>query len=134
MRIDELICYSQHKYQKQSSEVSCKKGVLRNFATFTGKHLCQSHFFSKVAGPGLRPATLLKKRLRHSCFPVNFVKFLRAPLFTEYFLWLLLKCIFSLQANSHNLGLPTSNILFLTMVGNRIFQCNSSFIIVMQEF
>ena len=27
----------------------------------------------------LRPATLLKKRLRHRCFPVNFVKFLGIP-------------------------------------------------------
>ena len=27
----------------------------------------------------LRPATLLKKRLWHRCFPVNFVKFLRTP-------------------------------------------------------
>ena len=27
----------------------------------------------------LRPATLLKKRLWQSCFPVNFVKFLRTP-------------------------------------------------------
>ena len=26
-----------------------------------------------------RPATLLKKRLQHSCFPVKFAKFLRAP-------------------------------------------------------
>ena len=26
-----------------------------------------------------RPAILLKRRLWHSCFPVNFVKFLRAP-------------------------------------------------------
>ena len=33
---------------------SVKKGVLRNFAKFTGKHLCQSLFFNKVAG--LRPA------------------------------------------------------------------------------
>ena len=29
---------------------SVKKGVLRNFAKFTGKHLCQSLFFNKVAG------------------------------------------------------------------------------------
>ena len=29
---------------------------------------------------GLSPATLLKKRLWHRCFPVNFVKFLRTPL------------------------------------------------------
>ena len=27
-----------------------KKGVLRNFAKFTGKHLCQRLFFNKVAG------------------------------------------------------------------------------------
>ena len=27
----------------------CKKGVLRNFAKFTGKHLSQSPFFNKVA-------------------------------------------------------------------------------------
>ena len=31
-------------------EVFCKKGVLRNFAKFTGKHLCQSVFLNKVAG------------------------------------------------------------------------------------
>ena len=34
-----------------------------------------SFFVNKVAG--LRPATLLKKRLWHRSFPVNFVKFLR---------------------------------------------------------
>ena len=61
--------------QKQPLEVLRKKGVLRNFAKFTGKHLCQSLFFNKVAD--LRPATLLKKRLWHRCFSVNFAKFLR---------------------------------------------------------
>ena len=35
-------------------EVFCKKDVLRNFAKFTGKHLCQSLFYNKVAS--LRPA------------------------------------------------------------------------------
>ena len=29
-------------------EVFCKKGVLRFFPKFTGKHLCQSLFFNKV--------------------------------------------------------------------------------------
>ena len=28
----------------------CKKGVLRTFTKFTGKHLCQSPFFNKVEG------------------------------------------------------------------------------------
>ena len=62
--------------QKQTSlpEVFYKKGVLRNFAKFTGKHLYASLFFNKVAG--LRPVTLLKERVWHRCFPVNFAKFL----------------------------------------------------------
>ena len=29
---------------------SVRKGVLRNFEKFTGKHLCQSLFLNKVAG------------------------------------------------------------------------------------
>ena len=53
----------------------CKKGVLRNFTRFTGKHLFQSLFFNNVAGP--RSPTLLKKRPWHRCVPVNFVKILR---------------------------------------------------------
>ena len=55
-----------------------KKGGLRNFTKLTGKHLCQqSLFFNKVAG--LRPATLLKKRLWLRCFPESFAKLLRTP-------------------------------------------------------
>ena len=33
--------------------------------------------FNSVSG--LRAATLLKKRLQHKCFQINFVKFLRTP-------------------------------------------------------
>ena len=40
-------------------EVFSKKGVYKNFAKFTGKHLCQSLFLNKVADH--RPATLLKR-------------------------------------------------------------------------
>ena len=35
--------------EEQPPEVGCKKGALRHFAKFTGKHLCQSLFFDKVA-------------------------------------------------------------------------------------
>ena len=31
----------------------CKNGVLRNFAKYTRKHLCQRLYFNKVAGSGL---------------------------------------------------------------------------------
>ena len=41
------------KHRTSRPEVFCKKDVLKNFAKFTGKHLCQSLFFNKVAG--LRP-------------------------------------------------------------------------------
>ena len=37
----------------------------------------------------LRPAHLLKKRLSHRCFPVNFAKFLRTPFLKEHLRWLL---------------------------------------------
>ena len=53
-----------------------KKDVLKTFVKFTGKHLCQSLFFNKVAG--------LKKRLWKRYFHVNFAKFLRTPFFTEH--------------------------------------------------
>ena len=74
---------------KRSSlpEVFCKKGVLRNFAKFTGKHLCQSFIFNKVTGLG--SATLLKERFWHRCFPINFAKFLRTSFYIEQ-LWRLL--------------------------------------------
>ena len=52
-----------------------KRGALINFTKFTGKNLCQSLSFNKVAGP--RTATLLKKQLWHRYFPVDFAKFLR---------------------------------------------------------
>ena len=62
-KFESTLCRSSHR------RGSFKKGVLRNFAKFTGKYQWQSLFFNKVAG--LRPATLLKKRLLHRCFPVN---------------------------------------------------------------
>ena len=53
---------------------SVRKDVLRNFAKFTGKHLCKSLFFNEVFNE-----VSLKKRLWHRCFPVNFEKFLKTP-------------------------------------------------------
>ena len=35
-------------FRSSRPEVFCQKGVLRNFAKFTGKHLCQSLFFNKI--------------------------------------------------------------------------------------
>ena len=61
-------------------KVFCKKCVLKNFTKFKGKNLAV-----------LRPSTLLKKRLWHRCFPVNFAKILRTLSFVEHLWWLLSK-------------------------------------------
>ena len=60
--------YNSNKIFRSSHQrSSMKKYALRNFTKFTGKQLCQSLCFIKVAG------------LWDSCFPVNFKKFLRTP-------------------------------------------------------
>ena len=57
-----------------------KKGVLKNFANFTGKHRCQS-LFEKVAGlQACQTCNFIKKRLQHRCFPMKLAKFLRTPI------------------------------------------------------
>ena len=38
------------KFRSSRPEVFCKKGVLKNFTKFQGKHQCHSLFFTKVAG------------------------------------------------------------------------------------
>ena len=89
-----------------------RKGVLRDFTKFTGKHLCQRIFFNKVAC--LRSATLLKKSLWHRCFPVNFAKFLRTPFFTKHLWWLLLPILtIRLQMFSKILIFKVCLIIFL---------------------
>ena len=42
------------KFRSSHRRCSVRKGVLRNFAKFTGKHLCQSFLFNKVAGLSLK--------------------------------------------------------------------------------
>ena len=54
-----------------------KKVVLRNFAKFTGKQLCQSLFSNKFANQ--RTATLLKRKPHSRCFLVNFAIFSEQP-------------------------------------------------------
>ena len=66
-----IICRRSHQ------RCSLREDVLRNLSKFTGKHLCQSLLFNKVAS--LRPSTLSKNKLWHRCFPMNFAIFQRTP-------------------------------------------------------
>ena len=77
---------------------------MRNFPKFAGKHLYQSFVFNKVTS--LRSATLLRKRIRHRCFPVNFAKCLRTAFFIEHLRWLLRR-----YHNQPNFYLVCSNYL-----------------------
>ena len=73
-----LYCSSticRHSHQR----CSIKKSYLKNFTKFTGKHLCQSLLFNKVAGLG--PATLLKRDAGTGVFKNNcFIEHLQMTL------------------------------------------------------
>ena len=70
------------KMKKKNVKYLCQCKVPVNY-------LCHCLFFNKVAG--LRSATLLKKRLWHRHFPVNFAKFSRTPFLQNTNGWLLLQ-------------------------------------------
>ena len=63
--------------------VFCQKGVLKNFAKFKEKLLCQSLFFNKVAS--LRTATSLKKETLPQVFSFEFLKILKNNFFYRTF-------------------------------------------------
>ena len=84
-------------YRNSHQSCSIMKGAPRNFANFTGNHLCQSLFLNKVAVQ--RSTTLLKKRLWHRCFPLNFAKFLWT-LFLQNSSGRLLLCIYIYNSES----------------------------------
>ena len=85
--IEKFIFYFFSPFQKQSPGDVCKKGALRNFAKFTGKHMCQSRFLIKFQALALQ---LYSKRDWHRGFLVNFAKFLRTPFLIELLHCLLL--------------------------------------------
>ena len=64
-------------FKKQPPAVFWKKKCSSKFSKIHRKHQCQSLCFNKKKR--LKPATLLKKRHRHRCFPKNFAKFLGTP-------------------------------------------------------
>ena len=64
-------------HKRHPPGVFCKKGVLKNFAIFKGKYLCQSLFLSR---------NFIKETLAHR-FPCEFCKIFKNTFFTEH-LWM----------------------------------------------
>ena len=53
MKTDKCAVLTMKIARSSRPKVFCKKGVLRNFTKFTGKHLCLSLFLNKVAGKNI---------------------------------------------------------------------------------
>ena len=80
----------------------------KNFANFTGKHLCWSLFLIKM-----KACNYIKMRDQNRYFPVKFTKLLKLPFFTEH-LGRLLLCIplldnFDSMTCQYNIIVPYQN-------------------------
>ena len=64
----------------EAERCALKKGLVTNFAIFSGRHLCWSLFL----------LNFIKKRLQHWCCPVNIEQLLRTPILYNICKWLLL--------------------------------------------
>ena len=71
-------------YKSRHQRCSVRKGVPRNFAKFTEKHLCQSLFFNKVAGGA---CNFIKKETLAQVFSCEFCEISKNTFFTEH-LWM----------------------------------------------
>ena len=79
------------KPQKQLLQLFYEKGVFRNFVNFIVKHLYRSLFLIELQA----------KKLKHRCFPMEFVKFLETGVYKR----LLLKPVVSPTVSSNYLRL-----------------------------
>ena len=72
-------------------------------------------------------ATLLKKRLWHRCFTVNFAKFVRTPFFAEHLRWLF--CTFSrrLFLTFGNLIVVSIKTRMFVKISYKYFKCEYYF-------
>ena len=82
--------FCMHRSSRQRCSV--RKDALRNSAKFTGKHLCQSLLFNKVAGLGLsfliklqaQACKFIKKETLVQIFPCGFCEISKKTFFTVY--------------------------------------------------
>ena len=81
-----------YKKQKQPPDVFFKEGVLRNFAKFARKHLCQSLFFNKDAGLQL-VCNFIKKETLAQVLSCEFCEISKNTFFKEHMRWLLLSFV-----------------------------------------
>ena len=71
----------QIKIRSSLSQMYFKMGVLKNFAIFTGKHLCQSLFFNKVAGLKPQACDFIKKETLAQVFSCKYCETFKSSFF-----------------------------------------------------
>ena len=71
--------YEKINHRSSHPEVLCKKRVLKNSTKFTGKHLCQSLFFDKVAG---QVCNFIKKETLALMFSCEFCEIFKNTFFS----------------------------------------------------
>ena len=75
--------------RSSSPEVFCKKGVLRNFAEFTGKHLCIILFLIQSQASA---CNFIQKETHAQVFSCEFYEISKNTFLIEHSRWLLLQC------------------------------------------
>ena len=106
-------------FKSNYQECSVKKGVLRNFAKFTGKRLCQSLVFNKVAGA----CSFIKEETLVQVFSCKFCEIGKNTFFTEHIqataFWCLGACLSANKGNHLSIGCNSKNVRAAT----KTFQC-----------
>ena len=74
-------CQNLAKTRSSHRTCSLRKSVLRYFAKFTGKHMCQSFYFNKVAD---QACNFIKIQILAQVFSCEFSKISKNTSFTEY--------------------------------------------------
>ena len=79
MRKYSKLIHRKSNYRSSCPEVFCKKGVIRNFAKFPGKHLCQSLFF--LTKLQTDTCNFIKKDALAQVFPCEFCEISKTTFF-----------------------------------------------------
>ena len=81
--LNELILILINNLRSSPRRCSLRKGVLRNFAKFRGKHLCQSLFFNKIIGLMPQVCNFIQKETMAQVFSCKFCEISKNTFFTK---------------------------------------------------
>ena len=133
----EIICLLERRpLELVAQRCSVRKDVLRNFTKLTGKHLCQSLSFNKVAGLRPQACNFIKRETLAQVFSFKFREISKNTFFKEHLLWLLLvleisnKRLFTTNVSIKSISTQSNNRKTKMTIINEMVPLNSPSIIV----